>query len=775
MLSFLRKLVIPPVFRDDEQTRQAGLLNTMTLALMGLALVSGPIYAWAASNPLLLLPAAMLLLGAGVARLLNRRGLTAASSVTILTTIFLGVTVAVATLGGLGGPVYAAYSLGIIAAALLLGSWAAGVMTILSIVSGYGIVSAAELGLIAPAIPWHFSDALWAGANTTFVLTGLLMMLADRHMRDAFFRLHRTQQALVESEERYMLAVRGANDGIWDWDLKHDTLYCSPRWRSVLGLDPISEYVPFRDWLDHVYWDDRARLLRAIDAHVSGQTDHLRIEYRVGESGGGVRWVLTRGLAVRDGAGNAYRMAGSHSDITERKSIEQEMSYQAHHDTLTELPNRQLLMDRLTAFIMRSRRLNRPTFAVLFIDLDRFKIVNDSLGHLVGDQLLIAASRRIIACLRPTDLAARLGGDEFAVLLDDPKTDDNMEAVARRVLEAIGQPFHVEGRELFVSCSIGIARGDLKYDTASAVLRDADVAMYRAKGSGRGGFASFEPRMHAELIHSLEIETDLRRAIEDNALSVMYQPVVAVDTSKITGFEALVRWPHPERGLVPPNDFIPVAEETGLVVALDRWVLQEACAQLVHWNASRPASEALTMSVNLSSRQFSRDDLASFVGSVITATGVSPKQLVLEITESVLMMKHERVRENMNRLRQLGVALAVDDFGTGYSSLGYLHAYPVNTLKIDRSFVSDMEVDRDKATIVKTVIGMAKSLNLHVVAEGVETQAQADSLRDMDCPVVQGFLFSKPVTASAAAELLHASPYISASPVQPSPSVTASD
>ena len=564
-----------------------------------------------------------------------------------------------------------------------------------------------------------------------------------------------------------MLAVRGANDGIWDWDLKRDTLYCSPRWRSVLGLDPISEYVPFRDWLDHVYWDDRARLLRAIDAHISGETEHLQIEYRVGERTGGVRWVLTRGLAVRDGEGQAYRMAGSHSDITERKSIEQEMSYQAHHDTLTELPNRQLLMDRLTAFITRSRRLNRPTFAVLFVDLDRFKIVNDSLGHLVGDQLLIAASRRIIACLRPTDLAARLGGDEFAVLLDDPKTDDNMEAVARRVLEAISEPFHVEGRELCVSCSIGIARGDLKYDTPSAVLRDADVAMYRAKGAGRGGYASFEPRMHAELIHSLEIETDLRRALEKGELAVMYQPVVSIDSSRIKGFEALVRWPHAERGLIPPSVFIPVAEETGLVVPLDRWVLREACQQLASWNSARPESEALTLSVNLSSRQFSRADLTDFVAQVLEETGVEPGRLVLEITESVLMMKLDQVRENMVRLRELGVALAVDDFGTGYSSLGYLNAYPVNTLKIDRSFVSNMEVDRDKATIVRTVIGMAKSLNLHVVAEGVETQAQADSLRDMDCPVVQGFLFSKPLPAQRIGELLADSPFIEASEATP--------
>ncbi|MDP6943093.1 MAG: EAL domain-containing protein, partial [Myxococcota bacterium] len=725
-------MVVPPVFLDEEKTRQAGLVNTVTLTVSALVLLCGPLYALALDSWAILVPTAMVAATSLFACHINRKEHTDWAGVLVTASLFVTISTCVVAFGGLSNPIYSAYCVCIVVAGLLLGGRAALVVAGASIAAGWAVLNITQSGLLSTLPQNGNPDAIWAGANTVFVATGLLLMLSDNNMRDALDRLRRVRGALQESEERYMLASRGANDGIWDWSLRKDTLYCSPRWRSMVGLDPVSEHVRFSDWLGRVHPGDQARLTAQIDAHLAGVTDHLETEYRVRHEDGSFRWVLTRGLAVRDETGRVYRMAGSHADITDRKRIENEVRHRAQHDTLTDMPNRSLFMERLKGAIQRSQRLGRATFAMLFIDLDRFKIVNDSLGHLVGDELLVAASRRLCACLRPTDMAARLGGDEFAVFIDEPRDDTIVDRVAQRLQAAISQPFHLDGRDLYVTCSMGIVMGEPSYQDATAVLRDADMAMYHAKAQGRAQHARYQPDMHVQLIDSLELETDLRHAIERNELSVVYQPAIEVATGTVSGFEALVRWDHPQRGPIAPGNFIPVAEETGLVIPLDRFVLRQACERMAQWQADHPGAADITVSVNLSTRQFARPDLVETIQAALDTSGIAAKSLVLEITENALMTNLAQVSDNMKALWELGVGLAVDDFGTGYSSLGYLHRYPVNTLKIDRSFVSNMESDRDKETLVRTVIGMAQSLNLHVVAEGVETAAQMASLKRMN-------------------------------------------
>jgi len=754
LVSRLRPFVIPPVFLDEEKTRRAGLVNTVTLTVMALAMLCGPIYALALGSPAVIAPMAMLVAASLFACHLNRRGQTLWAASLVTATLFATISTCILSFGGLGSPLYAAYTICIVVAGLILGGRVAMGVAAASILAGWTILNISQTGLLTGLSEGSNPEAIWAGCNTIFVATGLLLMLSDNNMRDALDRLRRVRGALQESEERYMLASRGANDGIWDWNIRKDTLYCSPRWRSMVGLDPVSEHVRFSDWLSRVHTGDQARLTAQIDAHLAGVTEHLETEYRVRHENGSYRWVLTRGLAVRDEDGRAYRMAGSHADITDRKRIEDEVRHRALHDTLTDMPNRSLFVDRLKSAIQRSQRLGRSTFAVIFIDLDRFKIVNDSLGHLVGDELLVAASRRLSACLRPSDLAARLGGDEFVIFLDEPRDDTVIDRVAQRLQAAVSQPFHLDGRDLYVTCSMGIVMGHPTYQDAAAVLRDADMAMYHAKAQGRAQHARFEPDMHTHMMGMLELETDLRHALERDELAVVYQPLIDIASGAVRGFEALVRWNHPTRGLIPPNGFIPMAEETGLVVPVDRWVLRQACERMAAWQAIHPAAADITVSVNLSTRQFARGDLVETVRAVLNATGVPAKSLVLEITESALMTNLAQVSENMKALWELGVGLAVDDFGTGYSSLSYLYRFPITTLKIDRSFVSNMETDRDKEILVRTVIGMAESLNLAVVAEGVETAAQTASLQEMNCSTVQGYHFSRPVDAETAGRFL---------------------
>jgi diguanylate cyclase (GGDEF)-like protein len=426
----------------------------------------------------------------------------------------------------------------------------------------------------------------------------------------------------------------------------------------------------------------------------------------------------------------------------------------AFHDELTSLPNRNQFNEHLRSVFERAKRDKGRLFAVLFLDIDRFKNVNDSLGHSCGDQLLLAISRRLEECLRKTDMVARFGGDEFAILIDDVPDSATVIAIAETIHRLLSAPFHFGRHEAFVTASIGIALSHAGYEEPEDILRDADIAMYHAKGNGKARHELFDEAMYTQAVSMLRLENDLRRAIERVEFCVHYQPIVKLTSGDITGFEALVRWQHPEHGLVPPDEFIPVAEETGLIMPIGLWVLEEACRQMRAWQDRSIRDESLTLSVNLSGKQLEGPDLIEEIRNILHRTGFDPCNLNLEITESVVMENAEATVSKLKSLRALGVRLSIDDFGTGYSSLSYLHRFPVTTLKIDRSFVSKMHDRSENVEIARTITTLAHNLGMEVVAEGVETDEQAAQLRALTCEYGQGYLFSKPLNKEDALALI---------------------
>ena len=561
------------------------------------------------------------------------------------------------------------------------------------------------------------------------------------------------QRALHQSEERYALAARGTNDGLWDWSLASDRIYYSPRWKNMIGCEENEISDMPDEWFSRVHREDIEHLHAVLHMHLRGGSPHFECEYRLRDSKGNYRWMQGRGLALFDSEGRATRLTGSQTDIADRKHAEGQLERNAYYDALTGLPNRALFSDRLSRTIRRGNRDADLTFAVLFLDIDRFKKINDSLGHLTGDQLLIEASQRFAQCLRPGDTVSRLGGDEFAILLDDLSGIEDVHQVAGRIHDEMRAPFDLDGHEAFVTVSIGIALGQGGDQDAQELLRGADTAMYRAKGAGRGHHQVFEAGMHQRAVHMLELETDLWRALERRELRLYYQPIIALESGAIQGFEALVRWQHPERGLVSPGDFIPLAEENGLIVPIGWWVLEEACRQAQLWQ-NRFSQSALFMSVNLSSRQITQTDMMARVTGALERTEFDAGLLKLEITESAIMENTEAAAEILSQVKTLRVGFAMDDFGTGYSSLSYLHRFPLDVIKIDRSFVSQMTPQARDREIVNTIVSMAHGLKLSVVAEGVETVEQLQELRKMRCEFAQGFYVSRPLPADQIEQLL---------------------
>jgi len=441
-------------------------------------------------------------------------------------------------------------------------------------------------------------------------------------------------------------------------------------------------------------------------------------------------------------------------DVSERRQLEDQLSHQAFHDSLTALANRALFKDRVEHAVARTKR-QTPSVAVLFLDLDGFKEVNDSLGHAAGDRLLIQVGQRLGACVRPSDTVARFGGDEFAVLIEDASDDLELAAVAERTLEELRQPFFINDRELHISGSMGIARMDPDVDGVDQLLRNADLAMYRAKAAGQGGFERYDPGMHTELVQRVQLEADLRRALDEGDLFLHYQPTIDLASGQITGAEALARWRHPTRGLVPPTEFIPLAEASGLIQRLGAWVLQEACRQAAVWQqANSRRDKPFSLSVNLSGKQLQHVQVVQDVANALHESGLPPDSLVLEMTESVLMDDGETVLDILRRIKGLGARLAIDDFGTGYSSLSYLHRFPVDILKIDRSFVERLSLTSDNAELARTIVRLGQSLQLVTVAEGVEDSAQFLTLRRMGCDVGQGFYFGRPMEGQDMERLL---------------------
>jgi diguanylate cyclase (GGDEF)-like protein/PAS domain S-box-containing protein len=572
-------------------------------------------------------------------------------------------------------------------------------------------------------------------------------------LRDVSARTH-AEEALRESEERYELAARAANDGLWDWDLASDAMYFSPRWRSMLGAGDDELRGSPEEWFDRVHPEDLERVRAALSAHIEGLTEHFEHEYRMLHKNGSYRWVLCRGLAVRGPDGRATRIAGSQSDVTHRKLAEEQLAHRAFYDPLTNLPNRALFLDRLRHALRRAQRRKDYLFAVLFLDIDRFKVVNDSLGHASGDRLLVTIARRLELALRPGDSVARLGGDEFTVLLDDLRDAADVERVAERIQRELMSPFQIGGQELYASCSIGIALSSTGYAQPEDILRDADTAMYRAKAGGRARHALFDSAMHQRAVLVLQTEADLRRALERDELRVQYQPIVSLSTGAITGVEALVRWEHPERGRVAPGEFIPVAEECGLIVGVDRWVLQHASREVAGWCQRLGRPGAVRLNVNLSPRQLGLSDLPDHVARVLRESGIAPEALRLELTETAMMEQHEAAVLALAALKRLGVQISVDDFGTGYSSLARLHDFPIDSLKVDRSFVEVMGATGQTSRIARTIVLIGRTLGLSVIAEGVETARQLELLRELSCDAAQGYYFSPPLDGEEALELI---------------------
>jgi diguanylate cyclase (GGDEF)-like protein/PAS domain S-box-containing protein len=570
--------------------------------------------------------------------------------------------------------------------------------------------------------------------------------------REHALEVQQHMEALRASEERFRSAFDYATIGMGVVSLDGRWMQVNRSLCEIVGYDEAELLAANIHEITHredlVSLDEQIR--RLAEGLISSHQTEVRYAHKYGKE----VWAHLGMSLVRDGQASPLHLIFQIQDINDRKRAEERLLHDAFHDALTGLPNRALFMDHVKMAIQRSRRSGDRLFAALFLDLDRFKVVNDSLGHMVGDQLLVGIAHRLEACLRPGDTVARLGGDEFTILLEDLSEPEDAIEVAQRVQDAVSQPFNIDGHEVFTTASIGIALSTTGYERAEDLLRDADTAMYRAKTQGKKRHVVFDKAMHDRAMQLLQIETDLRRAIGRKEFFVHYQPIISLETGKVCSFEALVRWRHPERGLVMPSEFVPVAEETGLIIPLGQWVLGEACRQIREWQKLYLIDDDVTISVNLSSRQFSQADLIEQVSSALREAGLRPGSLKLEITESMVMENVDTAIDMLAQLRSLGVGLSIDDFGTGYSSLSYLHRFPIDTLKIDRSFVTQMTHNTENAEIVRTIVTLARSLDMDVIAEGVETREQLQQLRGLGCDYGQGYLFSKPLGAGQAAELM---------------------
>jgi len=576
------------------------------------------------------------------------------------------------------------------------------------------------------------------------------------HARHEIVERKRIETALRESEERYALAARGANDGIWDFDLKKNTVYLSPRWKEMLGfLDHEIGNNP-GEWFGRVHPDDIEALRTVLNALMNEKIPQLEAEYRIRHKDGSYHWMLTRGVAVQGPEGSVIRVAGSQTDISERKAVEARLVFDAFHDKLTGLPNRALFLDHLQKAIRRSQQQADYTFAVLFLDLDQFKDINDSLGHPIGDKLLIAISQILKDTLRRSDTVARLGGDEFVILLDGIRDGNDAIEKSREILIALEKPIRLGRHDISITTSIGIVLNTYGYLRPEDVLRDADIAMYAAKSQGKGSYQLFDPQMRTEIMKRIALEVDLQHALAKNQLEIYYEPIIRLQDGELNGFEALVHWQHPQHGLLSAGEFLPLAHETGQILPIDWWVFEEACSQIQTWQNQYRLQKSLTANVNLGSSILMHADMIDSMQKTLEASGFPPQNLVLEIAESIVSTNIDSLGQTISRLRASGIGVQLDDFGKGYSSLPYLKDLPINALKIDRSFVHLITEDGKNTEIPRMIISLAHVLGVKTIAEGIENIGQLTHLRQMGCDHGQGYLFCNPLEKKDVEQILAA-------------------
>ena len=637
--------------------------------------------------------------------------------------------------------------------------WLWGLAVVVTLVLTFGIVSLTYFQLHPQT-----EGAYWTDLKEWVRGLACVVLLFDIYTLYQHLQLQQMRRRLAERDQLFQLITENAADMIAVVDGAGQRIYNSPAYQHVLGYS--AEELKTTSSIEQIHPDDRQRVLEA--AHKARSTGQgQRLEYRIRHKDGSWRILESTASAVRNAKGKTEKLVIVNRDISERKRAEEMLAHSAFHDGLTNLPNRALFLDRLQRALVLSKRHTDYKFAVLFIDVDEFKVFNDSLGHKVGDEVLIQIGLRLTGSLREVDTIsrpqvgqsqkddtlARLGGDEYTILLEDIRNPSDAIRVAERLQSKLAVPFTVQGYEIVVNASVGIALSTATCAHAEDLLRDANIAMFRAKRAGKARCEVFDTAMHEGAVRRLELETELRKALELGEFRTHYQPIISLKTGRITGFEALTRWQHGDR-LLSPAEFIAVADETGLIIPMNRILLREACEQLRSWHAEFPAEPALSMSVNITSKEFAHPNLANGIAETLKQTGLDPYHLQLEITETIAMRDPEKAASVLSELKALGVRLSVDDFGTGYSSLSRLQQFPVDSLKIDRAFISQMDSDAESHKIVQVIIMLAQTLGLVTVAEGTETEEQVNQLKALDCGFAQGYYFSKPADHHVISDLL---------------------
>ena len=565
-----------------------------------------------------------------------------------------------------------------------------------------------------------------------------------------------SEKALGESEERYALVANATNEGLWDWNIKNNEVYFSPRFFALLGQneDNSRSLKTPQYWYELIYEEDINSVKSAISDHLNAITPYFQCEHRLLHQDGGYRWVLSRGLAIRDSSGKAIRMAGSHTDISYQKNAEKKLIYDAFHDILTGLYNRAWFvsyLQKLLGGLSRNRDLN---FAILFIDLDQFKIVNDSLGHAAGDELLIQVSERLQACIRETDLLARFGGDEFVILLE---CDDDYRflQIAERIIEAFSSSFSINGSDIYTGASIGITLKATGYQDAGEMLRDADIAMYQAKLNGKNCYALFDKEMRHHLLTQIKTEKLLRDAIQNNELELYFQPIISLSDSRLIGFETLLRWNSPILGQVSPAIFIPLAEANGNILPLGHWIFESAFIQWRAWKEEFVGFDQLVLSINMSPVQFRDELFLKRLPNIMDSYNIKGSEIAIEITETAIIREKTLAAKVINNFKKSGIDIHLDDFGTGYSSISHLAGFQIDLIKIDRSFIERIGLDSKEDKLVKAVINFANNLGIKCTAEGVEEAEQQRFLTIANCDYGQGYFIAKPAPAHKLTEFIN--------------------